>query len=401
MMIKSLISILLIPILFLLRVVITKDNIIVFSSSNNYKYSGNTKYLFEYLNINSKYQCYWITESDDIIKYLESKKYNYISNNNIISKLLILLRCKIMISSGTSFYDPYNIVSNDKKMIKICTMHGTGPKLTIERSVNIEKTLKIIKDINQYNYVAFCTDHACTTIGVNQLVLPKEKTRILGSPKQDKLYDKKSIIEIYNQKKWTRLFMGEDYNDQKIIYYAPTFRDFKSDIPIKDLIDFNDKKFNEFLSENKFCLLYSYHSMSNFDRHIKDSKNIKFIDDKKYPLFDNIELMCEVDMFLGDYSTLSTDFLILRKPQAFIMPDFEKVRDTKGFAENIKGYIPGEEIKTFSELKNTLATYLSNPEIYLEEFSEQISYLESRYIGYTSETSCKRFLDLINKVITK
>ena len=141
--------------------------------------------------------------------------------------------------------------------------------------------------------------------------------------------------------------------------------------------------------------------MSNFDRHIKDSKNIKFIDDKKYPLFDNIELMCEVDMFLGDYSTLSTDFLILRKPQAFIMPDFEKVRDTKGFAENIKGYIPGEEIKTFSELKNTLATYLSNPEIYLEEFSEQISYLESRYIGYTSETSCKRFLDLINKVITK
>lgn len=400
-MIKILISKLLIPIFFILRFIIIKDNIIVFSSSNNYKYSGNIKYLFEYLNAISKYHCYWVTESDDIKNYLKSKKFNYISNQNILKKLLILFKCKIMISSGTSFYNPYNIISNDKRIIKICTMHGTGPKLTIERSTNIDKTVKLIKDINQYTYVAFCTDHSSNVIGVNQLVLPKEKTKILGSPKQDKLYDKKSIIEIYNQKKWTKLFMGDDYDNQKIIYYAPTFREFKSNIPIKNLIDYNDKKLNEFLSENKFCLLYSYHSLSNFERHIKDSKNIKFIDDKKYPLFDNIELMCEVDMLLGDYSTLSTDFLILRKPQAFIMPDFEKVRDTKGFAENLKGHIPGEEIKSFAELKNTLTTYLSNPEKYLEDFSEQISYLESRYIGYASEASCKRFLDLINKVITK
>ena len=137
---KKYIKIFLIPIFYILRLFIQKENIILFSSSDTNRYSGNTKYLFEYFNAHCKDRCYWITESEDVKKYLQSQGYKFISNNNLLYKLYIILKSKVIFSSGTSFYDPFNIISLDKKIIKICTMHGTGPKLTIERS-EILKTL--------------------------------------------------------------------------------------------------------------------------------------------------------------------------------------------------------------------------------------------------------------------
>ena len=84
-------------------------------------------------------------------------------------------------------------------------MHGTGPKLTIERSEILKKTLKLISDINSYDYVSFSTEYACKIIGVNQLVLPISKTKTLGTPNKI-FFITKYIEENYNRKNSKRAF---------------------------------------------------------------------------------------------------------------------------------------------------------------------------------------------------
>ena len=95
-------------------------------------------------------------------------------------------------------------------------MHGTGPKLTIERSNDVKKTLKLISDINSYDFISLSTEYARDIIGFNQLVLPKSKIKILGTPKQDALLDEKYIQKKYNEKNIIKNIFGSKYKNQKI-----------------------------------------------------------------------------------------------------------------------------------------------------------------------------------------
>ncbi len=398
--IKSFISLIFTPLFAVLRIFIQKSNISLFCSTDMYRYSGNTKYLFEYFSSHSTDDCYWITESLQVKKHLKSEGYKYISNDNILHKLYIILRSRTLYSSGTSYYNPFRLISGDKNLIKICTMHGTGPKLTIERSEDIKKTLRFITDINSYNYISFSTKYAGNIVGVNQLVLPKSKIKILGTPKQDILADKLEVSKRYSKKTMIKDFFGSNYSNQKIIYYSPTFRSYKSELPLKIIENFNEEKFNAFLEKNNLCFLYSYHSLSNFKKGLKDTKNIKFIDISTDHLFDNIQLMMEVDLLIGDYSTLSTDFSILEKPQIFVMPDYSQVKKTKGFAEDFKSILPGKEVKTYDELCQLIVECITNGKIYMSHFSKDISELSEKYIEDRKIKSCDKFLkfhNIINK----
>ena len=65
----------------------------------------------------------------------------------------------------------FNLLSRDNKVVKISTMHGSGPKLSVERSHDIDKSIKLIKKVNTFNCVSFCTEYSQRVIGVNQLFL--------------------------------------------------------------------------------------------------------------------------------------------------------------------------------------------------------------------------------------
>ena len=105
------------PIFGILRIFVKKENIALFIASNMYRYSGNTKYLYQYFNTHSNDKCYWITESKEVINHLKSLNYRYISNDNPFKKLFVILKSRVIYSSGTSYYDPFGLISNDKNII--------------------------------------------------------------------------------------------------------------------------------------------------------------------------------------------------------------------------------------------------------------------------------------------
>ena len=398
-MLKKIISFPLYYILSFLKLLFKRDTIIL-GTSSYHRYAGNTRYLYDFLCKNTEYKVFWLTESKKIMDHLDLNGLSYLSNKNMIKKVYYTLKCKIVIDSGTGYYDLFNLLSRDNKVVKISTMHGSGPKLSVERSHDIDKSIKLIKKVNTFNCVSFCTEYSQRVIGVNQLFLPLSKTKIFGLPKIDLLVDSNYINHIKAKKKWTKKILNLNETDNsKIIYYAPTFRSKSSELPIFTLRDFDINKFNDFLASNNIYFIYTYHSMSNFISPIVNLSHIKYYGITKDPLFDNMELMIESDMMVGDYSTLSTEFSILNKPQLFIINDYDDVNNTKGFAENLRDTLPGEEINCYDQFKNTISYAFSNPSCYLEKYQSKINLLQKRYVGNLKSSSRERFKSYIDTIM--
>ena len=394
---KKILNVVSLILLNIISLFIRKENVVIIGTYSRHRYGGNTKYLYEYLSKNTKLDVYWLTESKEIMKFLETKKLKYLTNEKIFQKIIMTLKCKAVIDSGTGYYDPFNYFSSDTNVLKISTMHGSGPKLTVERKKDINETLDLIKKINSFNCVSFCTEHSRTTIGVNQLLLSRDKTKLFGLPKHDLLSDKKYVNEIYKKRKWSRLIIGEDIDiaSANIIYYTPTFRTTCESLPINALSDFSINKFEDFLEKENIYFIYSFHSMNNFINNLESSKRIRFVSTNKYPLFDNFELMLESDMMIGDYSTMATDFSLLYKPQLFIMPDYNDVYKSKGFAEDLRQILPGKEIETFQELEESVKKYITDASLFLNDFKSNIEELHLKYVNPEKMKSRQKYKEYI------
>ena len=76
--------------------------------------------------------------------------------------------------------------------------------------------------------------------------------------------------------------------------------------------------------KNDIYLFYTVHSAFNVPKKLPNTKRIKLIDSiNQHPFYDTNSFMMEVDILINDYSTTSTDFSLLKRPQIFFMPDFD------------------------------------------------------------------------------
>lgn len=379
-----------------LKLFIRTEDVVILETYNRYRYGGNPKYLFEYLSRHSNLTPYWATESDEITAFLEAEGLKYISNKRFLHKLLVTLKAKVVISSGTGFYDPFFLISRDKQVLKICTMHGSGPKLTVVRYDDVNKSINIIKKMNAFDCVSFCTEHSRVTVGINQYFLSRNRTKLLGAPKCDILLDSEYVYKKYKNKHYVSELiplynLSEDREKSKIVYYVPTFRPYKSNFPIIDLKGFDEGEFNLFLDRNNIYFIYSNHSSSSFDSLLKQSDRIKYLSTDKYPLFDNLNLILEVDMLVGDYSTLASDFAVLKRPQLFIMPDYKQNYINKGFAEDVRSLLPGKEVNSFSDLLVSIEKYIGDPVTFMNDYGKGVDKLLSKYIDTSITNSRRRF----------
>ena len=88
-------------ILFPLKYIIIKRNIVIIQTYSNLIYCENTKYLYEYLSVETNLEVYWHTDNLEIQRYLGSKGFKYITRKNIFHLIYITLRAKCVIDSGT------------------------------------------------------------------------------------------------------------------------------------------------------------------------------------------------------------------------------------------------------------------------------------------------------------
>ena len=141
--------------------------------------------------------------------------------------------------------------------------------------------------------------------------------------------------------------------------YTPTWRPYQYGLPIKQLEGFDQNRLEKFLIENSIIILYSLHSKQD-DELFDGISNVVFLNRDENPFQDLNEIMIETDLLISDYCSTSTDFLILDRPQVFVMPDLDKFSKENGFIDDYVAMLPGDHARDFDELLDQITKNLFN-----------------------------------------
>ena len=345
-----------------------KKNLILFQSHDLYSYNDNSKYLYEYLS-KKKYQCIWITRSESLISYLNNKKFKYFKfDKNIFNIVFLLLRTKIIFDSGTSFFSPLDL--NIYKITKINIGHGVGPKINFHDTGSNKKNIINIVKLNQFNFFNFTSNYSKVHLSKSQNIFGSKKI-VLGYPRLDISVNKDNLLNSLSS-----------FNS--IIVYTPTWRSYKSDLPIKYLKNFEFKKFNSFLIKNNFCFVYSIHPQFQFIKEESLNAYSNLINFEKIKNFeiDINHLLKYCSLLINDYSTTSTDAAVYGIPQIYLYSDYERFIESNGFVEDYKSINPGPEVKDYDQFIKFIMTYIKNPNIYFEGNKLKIEQYLNHYYDF-------------------
>ena len=374
--------------LYPFKKIIKPKKIVIFSTNSPYRYGGGPKFLFEYLS-KKNFDTYWWTKSKKIKVHLLKKNLQFFSILKPFHFLKIIFLAKVVINSGDDHFDFCNLLKKDKRVKKICVGHGSGPKL-----INKKKNhpLKI-----NFDYISFTSKYSAKNIGQRQFKIDVEKIKLLGNPKNDLFFKKDKVKKFFEQKKISKFYQKKINKNSKIIFYAPTWRPYKYDLPLLNLKKFDINKFNSYLKKNNMYFFFNNHILSENIKLINKNR-IKFVSSKTYPLFDTNEMLCECDIFCTDCSTLSTEAAILKKPQIIIFPDLKRFDKSRGFVEPFKKVIPGDIIYSFSDLLLAINSY-KNKKIYINNFNKKIEKYLDHYYDIKINNSLLKHQNFIREIL--
>lgn len=176
----------------------------------------------------------------------------------------------------------------------------------------------------------------------------EENIAVVGDPLIDTLFEE--IPEKYNFDEF-----------DKIILWLPTFRQSDylgyDDSDMENLVPMFEEKdypeINNLLKKYNIKLIVKLHpSQKNFsggERHFShfDVYTHGVFVEKA---FDVNEMMIRADALIGDYSSASMQYLILDRPQGFVVPDIEEYSNKRGFVfDDPEEYMGGHIIKTVEQ----------------------------------------------------
>jgi len=368
------ISLCLLPI----RGIVKKKNVIILQAHDRHSYCNNTRYLHDFLAQKPEFDIYWVTDNTEIKHYMESKGWRYITWHNPVKMIQVALRAKIIVDNSGGFFDAFNL-ARTKSVFKVCIGHGSGPKATLGRSQNIMTTVKQILDINEFDYVSFPADYFSEEMGKKTYFLPNEKIIKFGYPRCDAFFNAEYVESAYQAKEVTKALQPLIGDQDKVVLYTPTWRPYNYVFPLLEMPGFSFEAFNTWLKTHKMFFFFTVHPNLFPENIPQDLDQIMFINPDLNPLFDVNRMMLETDVLVNDYSTTSTDFSILKRPQIFYMPDYDYYDAEKCFIEPYRESMPGKEVADYDEFKSSLLEAVNSPKDYVYKYSEQIKLLQSRY----------------------
>ncbi len=215
----------------------------------------------------------------------------------------------------------------------------------------------------------------------------KDSQIFIGSnPRNQLLYNKPTKIKSI-------------FGDKRLITFLPTFRNsnklnrIDSDISFPLIDSSNIEIINQQLKKLNISLIIKPHpyqnkiSISSFDY-----ENITIITDSDLDKMgiSLYELLGYSVALISDYSSVYFDYLLLDRPIAFVIEDFEKYKSRRGFTvENPIEYMPGPKIKDTEDLIQFLEDCNNGIDTYKQE-RDKINKMANSYSGINA---CERILE--------
>lgn len=270
-----------------------------------------------------------------------------------------------------------NIVSKRKEQIYIQMWHSPGAtKKEGFDMEGVERTGEPIFHAKEWDYfIATDEINAAYIKSATDIKIPR---LVLGSCRTDAIVnvDKGKSRSIREQ-------MGVS-PEEKLILYAPTFREKDFD---REVIDLDIKK---------LCKLEGVRVILRLHPQVKNRMDITAYDDSvidgnKYT--DIFDLYYAADILITDYSSLCIEYALLNKPILYYMYDLEDYLDERGFYFNFLDHLSGPIIQT----EDKLIEAVQNIEQVMAEYADQYKAFQERYNSYNDGQVTERFVTMLQQ----
>ena len=366
-----------------------QNNKIVFSNFNgNLGYGCNPKYIAnEIIKQNLPYDLVWLVNTHK--KNIDLK--NFPKNIKIVNyrstqALKELATAKIWIDNQAKLYHVRHGLTKRKNQFFIQTWHGSlgikkigtdSPSNLISNGNDI-----MIKDSQMIDYLI--SNSSFEDNVYKGRFWENGKILRFGHCRNDIFFYpnniRNNILKFYNINPNT-----------KLILYAPTYRDFRSNksssffnINYTQLLNTLEK-----LTGNSYVILQRMHPNTKKSNNLN---NKKIIDVSKYP--DMQELLVSADILISDYSSCMFDFMLSRKPCFIYATDIKEYNHERGFYYPLES-TPFPIATNNDELIKNIENFDNDKyKIEVEEFLKEKGCIED---GHASERVVNLIKDLMNE----
>jgi len=372
----------------LIEKLVRKDKRIALFFLTEKYYYDNSKYLFEHMRQKEDFRSVLFTANKGLYATLQEKFPGEVVYAWSLKGLLIFLRTKnVIISYGISAAPFFPYYLHEKCKLVIYLGHGTPMK---KMGMQTEVWQKYGKryQMQKYSYMAACSPLEQVLHGAG-FHIDMNHVWVSGLPRNDYLLSA-SKDEVLTDK--------HPYLNQKIILYAPTWREETQSAEFFPFQDFESEQLDAFLEKEQAYILLRGHKedikradeLSRFD--VSKMKRVMKADQDLFP--DVYELLPYVDVMVTDYSSIWIDYLLLDKPIVYIPYDLEEYKKTKGLFLDFEKNTPGYKAASFKEFVGQIATYMERP----QEHAEWRKDICDMYHTHQDENSCERVLQEIRKL---
>lgn len=322
------------------------DKLIFFEANLGKNYTGNPKYLYEYMlacDRYSKYKYVWaysgakkdMIPGDPVLVERGTEDYFY-----------YLAKAKYWINNIL-----FPVKEKREETVYLQTWHGT-PLKKLGFDIEVDGPEKkafdnLYKESQNWDYLLTDND-----FGEEKLVNAfhfRKKVIKKGYPINDIFYN----VSLKEQAEKRLIDQYPEINGKKVILYAPTWRDLQGDyVRGYDFeLPFDIQKLYEQIGDDYVVLLKLHHLVS--DNLVLDSKYSDFIIDASSEE-DIMELLCVTDILITDYSSVFFDFANAKKPMIFYVYDLDEyINKTRGLYFDINK-LPGPVVIQEEDLINSI-----------------------------------------------
>lgn len=330
---------------YFFRIFGIKKNKIVCISFNGKYYTDNPKYIIDELisQYPQKYDIVWLVK--EVNKEKQNNGIRQVKINTL-KGIYEMVTAKIWISNGRMEF----FVRKRKKQYYIQTWHGSLALKKIEYAVLDklpEHYKQVMKNDTNMTDIMISNSTFCTTMYKKDFLYNGNILEI-GSPRNDifinKTLDSNSILDEIHIS-----------NDDKILLYAPTFRNSYEDNPYDiDFIKLKEKLDN-ITKENWKILIKMHPNVKKYDYLIDFNENV--IDLTSYSDVQKLIYVC--DLLITDYSSTMFEAMIAKKDVFLYIKDYEEYVNERGYYFEFNE-LPFEKAKNNIELHKIIENYKFN-----------------------------------------
>lgn len=375
------------------------NNLIVFESDGDL--TDNSFALYEFMRnhgLLKKYTIVWMVHDVQKAKKRQMKYPDEFPHTKFANKDIGFNNCKRSFYLATCkwfIYDHSNLVSNyhrKKGQHVIYMSHGFG--------VKAGKGIVPVRNNFDINIVlgSIPAENAPFDWGGSI-----SQTRQWGYPRNDYLFkDNYRVKRILNSN-----FSFDKY--QKVILWMPTFRkavsygaalseDYirnETGMPLFNTLD-ELIRFDDFLDKMQILVVLKLHPLqADLQVFSFSFKNIKIV--RNSDLEDlNIQLYQMVkytDVLITDYSSISTDYMLLNQPIIYILDDYEEYKSARGLSpENAIDLLVGYHVVNVSELKTAIIEVGDG----IDKFKEKRNVILPDLHKHIDGNACERIIEKLS-----